>query len=348
MTTVPPPSVEVASTLAVINLSYEPLLYLTADMRLIAASASFCQTYDVDPATVPGRPLWELGHGEWGMAQVISLLKAKASDLAKVEMYETDLVSPDRPTRRLVLNATRLHSGDDQQTRVLLAITDVTAIRAEAQQMADLLREKEILLTEVQHRVANSLQIIASILMQSARQVQSAEARGHLHHAHHRVLSIAAVQRQLAASGLQDVDIAPYLHQLCENLGGSMISDPKRIRITVAVDRHCVLPGVSMSLGLIVTELVINALKHAFTDCQAGQIDVTYRKQGTGWTLAVMDNGSGMPSGPNAKPGLGTGIVEALAGQLEATVAITDNSPGTSVTLVHVAAEDGTCRTLAA
>ncbi|WP_373504657.1 sensor histidine kinase [Aestuariivirga sp.] len=340
--------VESASTLAVIASSNEPLLFLTDDLRLIAASASFCRVYNIAPASVPGRPLSEIGHGEWGIPQIASLLKATAGGLAKVEMYETDLIRREQETRHLVLNATRLEDGDAEHTRLLLAITDVTAIRAEAKLKADLIREKEILLLEVQHRVANSLQIIASILMRSARQVQSTEARGHLHNAHHRVLSIAAVQRQLAQSSLNDVDVAPYFHQLCESLGTSMISDPTQIKIVVRADHALVPPGVSVSLGLIVTELVINALKHAFQEKASGQIHVSYHRHDTGWTLSVEDTGSGMPSGPNAKPGLGTGIVEALATQLDAAVEVTDNSPGTAVTLVHVATKDGTYRSAAA
>ncbi|MGO7668364.1 histidine kinase dimerization/phosphoacceptor domain -containing protein, partial [Rhizobium ruizarguesonis] len=77
------------------------------------------------------------------------------------------------------------------------AITDVTDARAEARLKDDLVRDNAILLQEVQHRVANILQIIASVLMQSARRVHSEEARGHLHNAHHLVMSIAALQRQL-------------------------------------------------------------------------------------------------------------------------------------------------------
>ena len=118
----------------------------------------------------------------------------------------------------------------------------------------------------MQHRVANSLQIIASVLMQSARRVQSEEARGHLQNAHRRVMSIAAVQRQLShVQRRQRRTSCTYLTQLCESLGASMIAD-KRLSISVTVDDSVVEADVSVSLGLIVTELVINALKHAFPD----------------------------------------------------------------------------------
>ena len=85
----------------------------------------------------------------------------------------------------------------------------------------------------MQHRVANSLQIIAGVLIQSARKVQSEETRGHLKDAHQRVMSIAAVQQHLAESEALDVALRPYLTQLCESLAASMISDAA---FSVAVD----------------------------------------------------------------------------------------------------------------
>jgi len=201
--------IEAASTLAVIASSNEPLLFLAADLTVIAASASFCHAFQIDPASVPGRPLSGLGGGEWALAQLSSLLRATASGSAEIAAYEIDLVRKGQATRSLLLNARKLEDGNKEHVRLLLAITDVTLARAEARQKDDLIREKAILLQEVQHRVANSLQIIASVLMQSARKVQSEEARGHLRNAHHLVMSIAAVQRHLAASTLGDVTLRP-------------------------------------------------------------------------------------------------------------------------------------------
>jgi two-component sensor histidine kinase len=97
---------------------------------------------------------------------------------------------------------------------------------------------------------------------------------------------------------------------------------------------------VSVSLGLVVTELVINALKHGFpAGDQSGHIVVGYETQGLGWTLSVSDDGIGMPKGLEpAKGGLGTSIVQALAKQLGSEVRVADKNPGTSVSLVHDAA----------
>jgi two-component sensor histidine kinase len=329
-----PNHVEAASTLAVVASSNEPLLFLTGDLTLIAGSTSFCRAFQIDPRTIPGRRLADLGNGEWTMPQLGSLLKATASGSAKIEAYEIDLVREGLPIRHLVLNASRLENGDPEHIRLLLAVTDVTDARAAERHKDDLIRDKAVLLQEIQHRVANSLQIIASVLMQSARRVQSQEARGHLQDAHHRVMSIAAVQRQLAVSNLEDVMLRPYFAQLCESLAASMIQDPEQLSITVTVDDSQVSADKSVSLGLIVTELVINALKHAFPDRRHGKIVVDYRSRAEQWTLLVSDDGIGMPVGAMApKPGLGTGIIEALAKHLGGEIRIDDTRPGTSVSI---------------
>jgi two-component sensor histidine kinase len=116
--------------------------------------------------------------------------------------------------------------------------------------------------------------------MQNARRVQSEEARGHLNNAHHRVMSIAEVQRQLSVSKGGKVAPRAYLTQLCQSLGASMVADEDRLSIVVAVDNSIVDAEASVSLGLIVTELVINALKHAFPDQPSGKIRINYHSTG--------------------------------------------------------------------
>ena len=336
MPKIPKVHFEAASTLAVVLSSNEPLLFLSSDQKVIAASASFCRVFDIDPGTVWGKPLSELGNGEWAMPKLASLLDATACGSAIIEAYEIDLKRPNQKTRQLIVNARTLDDGAIDRIRLLVAISDVTHARAEARLREDLIRDKAMLLQEVQHRVANSLQIIASVLMQSARRVQSEEARGHIHNAHHRVMSIATLQRQLSAADDGNVELLPYLSQLCQSLGASMIADPDRISIRVAVDTSVVGADISVSLGLIVTELVINALKHAFPDERTGLIVIDYRSTGNDWTLSITDNGVGMPGGDDApKPGLGTGIVEALVKKLEGDIQLTDAAPGTVVTIRH-------------
>jgi len=329
--------------MAMIASSDAPLLLLDDNVTVVAASKSFCRAFQIDPASVAGHPLVELGAGEWNVPQLCSLLKATASGYAEVEGYELDLVRSGQGNRRLLLNAHKLDYEDGGNIRILLAVSDVTDARTAERLKEDLLKEKAVLLQELQHRVANSLQIIASVLMQSARNSQSVETRGHLHDAHQRVLSVAAVQKQLSVSNIGQVELRPYFSALCESIGASMIRDHKQLSLDVKTDDSVSSSEVSVSLGLIVTELVINALKHAFPDDRKGKIIVDYHAQGSGWTLSVSDNGVGMSEhGGSAKPGLGTSIVQALARQLQAQIDVTDAKPGTAVSITRTqsAADD--------
>jgi two-component system, sensor histidine kinase PdtaS len=157
-----------------------------------------------------------------------------------------------------------------------------------------------------------------------------------LHDAHSRVMSIAALQQQLAASSVGDIKLRAYFTKLCQTLGASMIRDHKQIQLEVNIDESAVHADVSVSLGLIVTELVINALKHAFPEDRIGKVLVDYRSRGPNWTLSVSDNGVGMPPrSKETKGGLGTSLIEALAKQLEASVGVANAHPGTAVSIVH-------------
>jgi len=321
--------------LAMVAVSTAPLVLLDGALKIIAASRSFFATFGLDPDDAQGRELSELGNGEWAMPKLRSFLHATLSAHVELEPYRLDLSRAGRDDRHLVLDAHRLDEGDEVSS-LLLTVSDVTDALAAEKLKDDMLREKAVLLQEVQHRVANSLQIIASVLMQSARKVQSEETRGHLHDAHNRVMSIAAVQRQLAESRLGEVELLPYFTQLCDSLGASMIRDRDEQSIVVSGDHSKVAADVSVSLGLIVTELVINALKHAFPGARGGLIKVDYQSRGPNWALSVGDNGVGMPAEPTqAKPGLGTSIVEALARQLGAHVSVAAAKPGTTVSVVR-------------
>jgi two-component sensor histidine kinase len=332
-----PPSATVALSLglALVATSNAPLLLLDRNLTIIAASKSFCRAFEIDPAAMEGRAFLQLGAGEWNKPQLDSMLRAAAAGYAEIEGYEIDLEREGRPGRCLVLNAHKLSYAGDEEVRLVLSVTDITDARIAEKFKEDLVREKDVLLQELHHRVANSLQIIASVLMQNARKVQSDESRLHLVDAHQRVMSVAALQKQLATSGKDKVELRPYFAALCQSIGASMIRDHDQLTLDVHTDDTVTTADTSVSLGLIVTELVINALKHAFTGNRGGKILVDYHSRGPNWMLSVSDDGVGMPSAPSAPAGLGTSIVQALAKQLGAQVTVTDANPGTKVSVAH-------------
>jgi two-component sensor histidine kinase len=150
-------------------------------------------------------------------------------------------------------------------------------------------------------------------------------------------MSIATLQKQLAVTELKSVELRTYFADLCRSISASMIDDPQRLTLETNVHATAANSDVSVSMGLIVTELVINAIKHAFPKrTNGGRIIVSFAADGEAWLLSVCDNGTGMPAHTKrGRRGLGTGIVDALSRQLEARVAVVDANPGTRVEVRH-------------
>ena len=323
---------------AIVDTVREPLVVLDRDLRVVAASRSFYQAFGVKHEETQGRLFYELAEGQWDIPALRRLLEEVIPRHRTIEAYEIEHEFAAIGRRTLLLNARRVFDEANPNSALLLAIEDVTRRRAAEREKDELLHEKEILLEEMRHRVANSLQIIASILLLKARTVQSEETRKHLQDAHQRVMSVAKVQEQLRGTGLGDqIEIGPYLSNLCDSLAKSMIGADRSIAVIVRAGAGAAVSGKAVSIGLIVTELLINAVKHAFPGDRSGTIRVTYDTDASGWRLAVSDDGVGSDSkgGERTSVGLGTSIVEALANQLDALVEMESGPNGTTVAIVH-------------
>jgi two-component sensor histidine kinase len=326
----------------------EPMLVLDAELRVITASRSFCTVFKVKSEDTEGKLLYTLGDGQWDIPRLRILLENILPEKGVMEGYEVEHEFPELGKRTMRLNARQVLYENGANKAILLGIEDVTIQRKLEVEKEELLKEKVMLLEEFQHRVANSLQIIASIILMKSRAVESPETRGHLEDAHKRVLSVAAVQKQLhAAKASGDVEVTPYLKKLCASLATSMIGDSRTIELDVVGDGGSANSREAESLGLIVTELVMNALKHAFPkEKPDNRITISYKVSGTNWKLSIVDNGIGKPDGvfAQAKTGLGTGIIKALSQQLEATVETVADLKGTSVTITHATFPEGAAR----
>jgi PAS domain S-box-containing protein len=324
---------------AIVDTIREPLLVLDKDLRVVTANRSFYLMFGMNRQDVQGRPVYALGDGQWNIPELRLLLENIAPEHTVMEAYEVEQDFYGLGRRIMLLNARKVFYEDNFHTTILLAIEDITERRAKERGLDELLQHKEVFLQEMEHRVANSLQIIASILLMKARTVRSEETRLHLQDAHRRVMSVAAMQQQLKASEPDaTIELDPYLSQLCETLAASMIGDGRPISLEVHAEGGTATRSQSVSIGLIVTELVINALKHAFPDNRGdGTVMVTYDLAEPNWRLTVSDNGIGKPAGHTEKvqPGLGTAIIEALAKQLDARVEVFMDPHGTTVSITH-------------
>ena len=336
-----------ALALAIVDTLPEPFLVLDDTLHLLAGSRCFYEVFGEDAAKAHGRSLFDLSDGQWDIPGLRQLLMSVVPQHMAVEGFEFEQTFAHLGKRTIQLNALPIRDESGGQSRmVLFAIKDITERRVAEQEKQrllehteELLEQQRTLLREMRHRIANSLQIIASILLLKAGSVASEETKNELRAAHQRVMSVAAVQGHLSASdGIEQIEMGPYLTKLSAGLASSMVGPKQHIDIAVAASEGALPTSHAVSIGLIVTELIINAIKYAFPDHNASaRIRVTFEMAKSDWKLTVADNGTGRNTKDEVKTssGLGTALIGALAKQLKAQVNETSTTEGLAVAVTH-------------
>ena len=196
---------------------------------------------------------------------------------------------------------------------------------------------RDLLLEEFEHRVKNNFALVASLLDMQRRRAGDAGTAQALGEALTRVESIARAHRHLYrdADSPGAVDMAAYLHELCATLAEALFLRGA-ITLSCEADPVAMPRDRAVSLGLVVNELVTNAAKHAFTGRESGTIAIRFHAEAAGWTLRVVDDGTGIPQKPEARRrdgGLGQRLIEAFVRQAGGTVATESGANGTVVTV---------------
>ena len=206
-------------------------------------------------------------------------------------------------------------------------------VHASRDRYAALAAEREVLLREVNHRVGNSLQIIASLLHLQANSAVQDDVKAALTNAMGRVAAVAQVHRRLYTShDLKSVLLNQYLEALLEDLRRSAEGN-KMSRLTLKAEAIEIDPDRAVAIGIIVNELVMNAVKYAYPD-GAGPIYVELRATGDGVMLSIADDGVGLNVKVDPRStGMGQRIVSAMASKLEADVTRDPAHSGTRIVL---------------
>jgi two-component sensor histidine kinase len=224
--------------------------------------------------------------------------------------------------------------GALRQARIQKARDDAEAeVHASRDRYAALAAEREVLLREVNHRVGNSLQIIASLLHLQANSSAQDDVKAALTNAMGRVAAVAQVHRRLYTShDLKSVLLNQYLDALLEDLRRSAEAN-RMSRLTLKAEPIEIDPDRAVAIGIIVNELVMNAVKYAYPD-GAGPIHVDLRAQGDDLVLSIADDGVGLNVKTDPRStGMGQRIVTAMATKLDASVERDPAHPGTRIVL---------------
>ena len=205
-------------------------------------------------------------------------------------------------------------------------------ISAREAELRDSLAQKEILVREIHHRVKNNLQLVMSLLNLHARRIRDPRAEAAFAEARSRINALATLHRRLYESeSLQQVDLRWFLEDLCVELRRGGLSTNRHIELTVQAPEEVIGPEIAVPLGLLVTEAITNAYKHAFPGRDAGHIEVRVtRDSPTHLTLLVSDNGTGFEPGRQEVGGLGRSLIDAFVRQLHGELEV-KSEQGTQV-----------------
>jgi PAS domain S-box-containing protein len=215
------------------------------------------------------------------------------------------------------------------ETILSLTLQDMTSHAFTEERLRAALREKEVLLEEVHHRVKNNLQVITSLLGLQARSIKDSATRVKFDESRYRIQAMAILHEILdESSSLAEIDFADYVQRLVTHLIRSY-GAIGRIRPRLRLDPLSCHRDVALPCGLIVNEVLSNALKYAFPGAKSGEVQIELRREPNGRVhLMIADNGIGLPHGCDweTSPTLGLRLVRTLTRQIEANIQVTSGN----------------------
>jgi two-component sensor histidine kinase len=207
----------------------------------------------------------------------------------------------------------------NQLTGFVCVALNVSRQKEIERQLRASLREKELLLREVHHRVKNNLQVISSLLSLQAQDARDPEIVRVFAESQMRIRSMALIHEQLYRSDdLAHIDFAAYARELVEHLRQGFGDAAARVTFSLDLQPVPLLLDVAIPCGMIVNELVANALEHAFDDDESGEIRIAFERHDDNYSVTVADNGRGMYTGREigTESSVGLKVVRALTRQI--------------------------------
>lgn len=211
---------------------------------------------------------------------------------------EYRILLPDGSLRYLYSQGKIINDTSGKPLKILGIEQDITQRKLDENKIKESLKEKEILLQEIHHRVKNNLQVISSLLRLQSRFIKDPEALEIFKESQNRVSSIALVHEKLYHSpDLASINFSEYIRNLSKDIFHFFHSKAQNIKLKLELDEIFLNIETAIPCGLIINELVTNSLKHAFLPEQKGEITLKLFKDGDKITLIVKDNGRGLPPG---------------------------------------------------
>ena len=250
--------------------------------------------------------------------------------------YVVSIIRPDGQRRWIRVNSSPLYGNDGRYIGRSALHRDITDELKEKAELNQLVKTKETLMKELQHRVKNSLTLVSSLLDIAMNGISDTKAIGVLEDTISRIQSMSAIYERLyLTESVSSIHFGTYVDGIAKSIFNTFSPDSSKIKLSVEAEQIDIDTKRAISLGLIVNELLTNALKYAFPYNRSGVITVSFEKIEQDVSLTVSDDGVGMkdPAILDSSPTMGMTLIRLLASQIGASMKV-DLSHGTSISIV--------------
>jgi PAS domain S-box-containing protein len=236
---------------------------------------------------------------------------------------ESRIIRRDGEIRHMITNIKFVKDDEGNLINVYGTNQDITELKVAEEGLKKSLKEKEMLLKEIHHRVKNNLMVISSLLNLQSKYIKDKSALNVFRESQNRAKSMALIHERLYRStDLKRIDFGDYIRTLAIDLFHTYVPDPNRIKLNLNVENIMVDINTAVPLGLIVNELVTNSMKHAFPGGESGEIKIQFYSEDENLVLKVSDDGVGFPEDLDFKntSSLGLQLVNSLTNQISGEI----------------------------
>ena len=271
----------------------DPLVVLEEDMKIVTASKAFLTIFGVTEPEVRGRYFSELGQHQWDVPALRHLMEKVLPENRPIESFEIEDDFPSLGRRVFNLNARKISQMGIHVTRILLVFEDITDRKQRE-------RDAISLTNEISHRIKNNLQLIVGLIAYEVSSTALPCVQGYKA-MQSRIGAIAQLYDLISQSGHgPTILVDEYLREIAKTISVSLLGNSSGIKIDVEADALDIDPDRAVPLGLLVNELVTNAIKHAFPD-GVGRVVLRMLQREDQYELIVADDGVGMKDGESMK-----------------------------------------------
>jgi PAS domain S-box-containing protein len=300
------------------------LIVTDSEGRIKLVNRSVSETLGVNPDDLDGQQIWVLFTESESQR-----IREELDNLTTFGSFESCFITSDEREIPVVLSFSGLESGSEGFEGRVFVASNITDQKIAEKRISDSLKEKEVLLSEIHHRVKNNLAVISGLLEMQIWNLSEEDVNiNPLKESQLRIQSIALVHELLYKSeDFSEVRLNDYVDKLLNGIAATHKQSGKSIQLKTALEPISITIQKAIPASLMLNELVVNAYKHAFNGQKEGSITIKLNRDSEFIRLTVLDNGQGLPEGfdPFTQTTLGMTLINTLVQQLDAELLFGSN-----------------------